>query len=310
MQAELAERLKKFALDAKFSGKGPLSVGLIVTQHARTKGLPLDHGQLVTPAGTQVAGLSMGSVQTVLKRYGITKILSKEAGRTSRGSVLNMQKYVGFLNEMNECGPVDLEAVEAFWIERVREFFAAKPFRIQMDASRSLRTVVRHVLSQAEERQRASSGMQYIGAVMQHLVGAKLDCALGPPHLVHNSASTSDQQSGRAGDFSLGDVAIHVTSTPGEAVISRCADNLSDGLRPVLVTRQMGLPVAEGLAANVGLGERIDIFEIEQFIALNLYEIGRFAAAGRRVAVEDLVKRYNEIVDEFETDPSLRIEIR
>ena len=169
---------------------------------------------------------------------------------------------------------------------------------------------MRYVLSQAEERQRASSGMQFLGAVMQHLVGAKLDCALGPPHLVHNSASTSDQQSGRSGDFSLGDVSIHVTSAPGEAVVQRCADNLEQGRRPILVTRQLGLTVAEALAANIGLAERIDIFEIEQFIALNLYEIGRFAAAGRRVAVEDLVKRYNEIVEEVETDPSLKIEIR
>jgi hypothetical protein len=64
------------------------------------------------------------------------------------------------------------------------------------------------------------------------------------------------------------------------------------------------------LATNVGLGDRIDIFEIEQFVALNLYEIGKFAADGRKTAVDDMVKRYNEIVDEFETDPSLRIELR
>ena len=54
----------------------------------------------------------------------------------------------------------------------------------------------------------------------------------------------------------------------------------------------------------------LDIFEIEQFVALNLYEMGGFAAAGRRVAVGDLVARYDEIVEDVETDPSLRIEIR
>ena len=68
--------------------------------------------------------------------------------------------------------------------------------------------------------------------------------------------------------------------------------------------------MAEGLANNVGLGDRIDIFEIEQFVALNLYEIGKFAADGRKVAVTDMVDRYNEIVDEVETDPSLKIELR
>ena len=52
------------------------------------------------------------------------------------------------------------------------------------------------------------------------------------------------------------------------------------------------------------------MFEVEQFVALNLYELGRFAADGRRVAVNDLVGRYNEIVEDVETDPSLMIEIR
>jgi hypothetical protein len=64
------------------------------------------------------------------------------------------------------------------------------------------------------------------------------------------------------------------------------------------------------LAENVGLGERIDLFEIEQFVALNLYELGKFLSDGRRVAVNDLVSRYNEIIETVETDPSLMIEIR
>jgi len=68
--------------------------------------------------------------------------------------------------------------------------------------------------------------------------------------------------------------------------------------------------VAEGLATNAGLGDRIDVFDIEQFVALNLYELGKFGADGRKTAVTEMVERYNEIVDEFETDPSLKIELR
>ena len=68
----------------------------------------------------------------------------------------------------------------------------------------------------------------------------------------------------------------------GRAAIQRCSDNLNDGHRPILVTRQRGHTVAEALAENVGLGDRIDIFEVEQFIALNLYEMGKFLMEGRR----------------------------
>jgi len=310
MPEDLQETLATFTKDKKFNRQGPLCVALVMTQQARKAGLPLDPGQLLTEGGGQVLGLGKGAVQSILTRHGITRVLASEGGRTSRGSIGNMREYVALLNQLHAKGAAELDAIEGFWIERVHEFFAAKPFKIRLDASRSLRTVVRDVLGQAEDRQKTMPGVYYAGAVMQHMVGAKLDCALGQGNFEHNSYSTSDQQSGRRGDFFVGDVAIHVTTAPGEAVIERCRDNINDGIRPVLVTGQRGLSVAEGLADNAGLGDRIDIFEIEQFIALNLYELGKFAADGRRVAVSDLVNRYNEIINDVETDPSLKIEFK
>ena len=308
MADSLTTKLQEFTASRAFRGKGPLSVALVVTQHARKMGLPLDPEKLVTEGGGQVLGLGKGAVQAILKRHEIARVLASEGGRTSRGSLNNMREYVAFLNRLK--GNVDLEAVEAFWIERVHEFFAGKPFKIKLDASRSLRMVVRDVIGQAVERQKTAPGVYYAGAVLQHLVGAKLECALGRGKFEHNSFSTADAPSGRSGDFLIGDVALHVTTSPGEAVIEKCRDNLNDGYRPMLVTLQHGLTVAEGLAGNVGLGDRIDIFEIEQFVALNLYELGKFGAEGRKTAVTDLVDRYNEIVEEFETDPSLKIELK
>lgn len=308
--AALQKELAAFVAENSFRGKGPLSVALVVTQHARSMGLPLNAEELITEGGGQVLGLGKGAVQAVLKRHGIDRVLASEGGRTSRGSLHNMRHYAAFLNGLKGKGEVDLDAVEAFWIERVHEFFAGKPFKIKLDASKSLRAVVRDVIAQAEERQKTTPGVYYAGAVLQHLVGAKLDCALGKGKLQHNSFSTADSPGARVGDFSLGDVAIHVTTSPGEAVIERCRENLNDGIRPILVTLQKGLDVAEGLASNVGLADRIDVFEIEQFVALNVYELGKFAAEGRKTAVTDIVDRYNEIVEEFETDPSLKIELR
>jgi hypothetical protein len=222
----------------------------------------------------------------------------------------NMRAYVALLNELYEQGPVDLDTIETFWIERVNDFFAGKPFKIRLDASRSLRTVVGDVLQQAEERQKTTPGVYYAGAVMQHLVGAKLDCVLQAGKVEHNSFSTADEPTSRAGDFLVGDVAIHVTTSPGEALIQKCRENLDDGLRPLIVTGQKGLVVAAGLSENLGVADRIDIFEIEQFVAANLYELGAFAAGGRRTAVNDLVKCYNQVVEEVETDPSLKIELK
>ena len=305
---ELQAALRAFAEENKFRGKGPLCVALVVTQHAKSKGLPLNVDALVTARGGQVLGLGKSAVQTVLKRHRIKRVLASEGGRTSRGSLGNMREYVAFLNELGER--IDLAAVEAYWIDRVKDFFAAHPFKIRLDASRGLRTVVRDLVSQAVERQKESGGTYYAGAVLQHLVGAKLDCALGQGKFEHNSFSTADAPGGRAGDFVVGDVVIHVTTSPGEAVIERCRDNLNDAYRPMLVTMDRGLLVAQELAKNKGIEERIDIFEIEQFVALNLYELGQFEGDGRRTALAELVTRYNDIIEEWETDPSLKIELK
>jgi Domain of unknown function (DUF4928) len=310
MTQPVETKLAQFVADKRFHGKGPLCVALVVTQHARTMGLPLDPEKLITDGGGQVLGLGKGAVQAILSRHDISRVLASEGGRTSRGSLNNMRAYVALLNEMHHHEKLDLDVIEKFWIARVHEFFAAKPFKIRLDFSRSLRTVVADVIQQAEERQKTTPGMYYAGAVMQHLVGAKLDCVLLDAKLSHNSFSTADAPANRAGDFLVGDVAIHVTTAPGEALIFKCRENLDEGLRPLIVTGKKGLAVAEGLASNSSLADRIDVFEIEQFIAANLYELGAFVADGRRTAIDSLVKRYNEIVEEVETDPSLKIEFK
>lgn len=261
MVTDFKAKTAQFAQENQFKGKGALCVALVVTQHAR-KGLPINPDRLITDGGGQVLGLGKGAVQNILNRHGIARVLAAEGGRTSRGSLNRMREYVAFLNSLANDKAVDLDAIEEFWIEQVHAFFAGKPFKIRLDASRSLRTIIRGILQQAENRQKNSPGMYYAGAVLQHLVGAKLDCALGAGKFQHNSFSTSDQQPGRAGDFFIGDVAIHVTTSPSEAVIERCQDNLDDGFRPILVTLQRGLQVAEGLAENKGLADRIDVFEI------------------------------------------------
>jgi len=307
---ELRTSLEQFAANKKFKGKGPLCVALVVTNHASKMGLPLDPDELVTKGRGQVLGLGKGAVQTILKRHGVTRVLADEGGRTSRGSMKNMQDYAAFLNSLGNLGSEDFNKIEKFWIERVHAFFAGTPFRIKMDISRSLRSVVKDVIEQAMERQKKSPGMQYAGAVLQHLVGAKLDCALVDRKLEHNSFLTADSPTGRVGDFYIGDVAIHVTTAPSEGLMSRCHDNLNDGMRPIVVTSGKGVAVAEGLLENLGLADRIDVFEIEQFVALNIYELGKFEAVGRRTAVRDIVVRYNEIIREVETDPSLTIELK
>ncbi len=307
----MRERLEAFlAANKQFRGKGGLCVALVVTDHARSMGLPLKADALVTPGEGQVLGLGKVKVQAVLARHGITRVLAEEGGRTSRGSMGNMRAYVGFLNQAHaEAAPVDLDAVERFWVELVQSFFAGKPFTLRLDESLGLRAVIRHLLAQAETRQKAMPGTTFQGTMLQHLVGAKLDLVLGVGKVEHHGANQNDAGDGRQGDFEIGDVVFHVSTAPGEALIRKCQANLEASHKPFIVTTAAGAAVAEGLAKNAGVADRLELLEVEQFLATNIHELGLFEAKQRRVKIEELVARYNEIVDEHETDPGLRIDI-
>jgi hypothetical protein len=107
----------------------------------------------------------------------------------------------------------------------------------------------------------------------------------------------------------VGDTAIHVTTAPSEALIRKCCDNLAQSLRPLIITTSGGVGGALALAKNANVADRIDILEIEQFIATNVYEWTSFEDTKRAMTVSQLVNTYNHIIDTCETDHSLKITI-
>jgi hypothetical protein len=295
--------------DSKYIGlsKGSLSLALILTRKAKRKTFPLSKADFVTAGGGQVAGLGGGAVKKILADHAIERILSSEGGRTSRGNMERMEAYVGVLNALHDSGTLGLDEAEKFWVGRVLAFFDAQPFTFKLDPSRSLRACVGDLLAQAVGRQREVKGVMYAGAVMQHLVGAALDI-VADGNIKHHGFAVADAPSARSGDFLLGDVALHVTTAPGEALLLKCQSNLSTGLRPLIVTTEDGVGGAKALARQIGVDERVDIIEIEQFLAMNLYQASLFERGKRSAAVSALVERYNAIVVGCETDPSLKIE--
>jgi len=287
--------------------KGPLSLALVITDKARC-GLPLDPEALLTPQGGQVSGLSGSAIQKVLSRHGITRTLSREGARTSRGSIALMREYVALLNAMQTEAPLDLDEVEGWWVERVRQYFSQQPLRLRLDPSQAVSATISALLTQAAERQAEGSGTTYLGTVLQQLVGAKLQ-VLTEGAVEHHGAAVADESTGRRADFTLWDVAIHVTTGPNEALMRKCSGNIEDGLRPVIITLHNKVQMAMGLAEQAGLGQRVDVFNAEQFLAGNLYELGRFQRTGREATAREIIAAYNDIIDKHEHDPSLRIEV-
>jgi hypothetical protein len=305
----LNDYLKQFETNHKINSKGALSVVLVITRSASKQGAPYKPENFLTPKGGQVSGLSGSAVQVILEDYNINRVLSEEGGRTSRGSISLMRDYLDLLNALYKSGLLDFSAIEHWWINRIKAFFSSRPFGLKIDPSKSLRSIISDLMDAAFSRQRECQGTMIAGAVMQHLVGAKLELALPRIQIEHKGFSVADAPSGRKGDFLVGDTSIHVTTAPSEALIRKCFDNLNENLRPVIITTQAGAGGAGALAKDADIDDRIDILEIGQFIATNIYELSGFEHAKRPVKINDLVYAYNHIIEQTETDPSLKISV-
>ena len=186
-----------------------------------------------------------------------------------------------------------------------------KPFVMKLDPSRSVQSIVRDLIEVAEKRQAQNNrGGQIVDALLQHLVGAKLSLVIpkGKMPQMHG-AYVADAVSDRGGDFAYGDAVIHVTSAPGEAVVRKCARNIDDGFHPIIITTNRRISVAEGLAESAGIADRLEVWDIEQFLSMNLNEHGLFSRDGRKDMAIRLVEAYNKIIESCETDPSLMIQI-
>jgi len=164
-------------------------------------------------------------------------------------------------------------------------------------------------MARAYARQSESPGTMVAGAVLQHLVGAKLKTAMENTHIECNGFSVADEQTGREGDFLIGDTAIHVTTAPSESLLAKCQHNINSGLHVLIVTTRDGAGGAEAHAKNIGIDDRISVLTADQFVATNVLELSGFTRSGRQETLKQIIETYNAIVSEVESDPSLRIEI-
>lgn len=293
----------------KFLNKGGLSVGLVVTRHALGQVFPIDPASLVTQEEGQVAGLGRAAVQRILAEHQITKVLAEEGGRTSRGSLGLMRTYVGLLNDLAARFVLDLRAAELWWIARVTDHFNKIGPKFHFDSSKSVEASISHLFRQAEDLQKQGGGINYVGALLQHLVGAKLDMVLGEGKVTHHGTSVADGPTARSGDFEIGGVVIHVTTHPSEALVRKISDNLAAGLRPVIVSVGDGVEGAAFLLKASPCHERVDVLDIRQFLVANVYERSLFQANDCKVTLGRILDRYNGIVASCEADPLLRVQM-
>ncbi len=309
MSPEVCLLLERFVSDNNILTKGPLSIVVQLTHMFADKTFPLNSEDYKTERGGQVLGMGGANLKKILAEYGISKKLSAEGGRTSRGSIAVMEAYVRLLNELNARAPVDFEELGKYWAGKVRSYFERKPLPLKIDPAKTISSNFQTLFDEVRKRQEGNTGTQYLGAVLQHLVAAKLCLILPSGRFDIHGASVADAPTNRCGDFVVGDAVIHCTTAPGTPLLEKCQRNLDAGLRPVIITLPERVRTALDLAADNGLEGRVEVWDIQQFLSANIHERGLFSTPGQIQTVNRIVEKYNEIVELVENDPSLNIDL-
>lgn len=287
---------------------------MAVTQHLRTS-FPLTEDVIATRS--QIRGQGGPALKKLLAHFGETRKFLTEGGRTSRGSRdagLQLGAQLSAAGATSGFTSLDdiarLEAVEELQTWLVGRF-GPEYFDLQrlsadlIDPALPARAAIGAILQAAIER-----GGTAAGAVAQHLVGAKLTLRFPTEPIGRDSYTTADQQTARAGDFQVGDTAIHVTMSPSEALFTaRCTQNIQDGFRPVVVIPESKLAGAAQLADLAGLDGRVDILGIESFVGLNVEEMATFRTINVKSGLRQLLEEFNLRIREIESNPSLQVDI-
>jgi hypothetical protein len=126
--------------------------------------------------------------------------------------------YINLLLDGIEAN-IDLEVVENFWACQVQEYFRNQPFVLSTDPSRTIGASLDELFAQARTRQKQNPGTQYLGAMLQHLIAAKLSIILPENAFEIHDASVADSPTSRSGDFVIHKTIIHCTTAPGEPLM-------------------------------------------------------------------------------------------
>ncbi|EGT4350775.1 DUF4928 domain-containing protein [Cronobacter sakazakii] len=286
-----------------------MNAGLIVSR-MMADGLPITDERLYSEKKSQVRGLSGATISKILEQHGETRIFTREGGRTSRGTIFLAAAFRDVLNntQVNGNEPVDTALIsnqlEAFFTQCVRlDYFDKQRITLDLDYNKPVASVVGDILKAAAERSDKPTG-----AVLQHLIGAKLQLRFPSIKIGSDRANAADLHTDREGDFQVGTTAFHVTTAPMEKLISRCVENKRAGYRPVILTLESKVVAARQMADNVGMSDQIAVQAAETFIGTNIEEIAVYDGDKIREGLARLIRTYNTRINTIEIDKSLMID--
>lgn len=299
--------LENWLITCKRKGKisrNTIAVGLVVINHLR-KSCPVTREDVLSPGG-EIKGARSG-LKKILEKYGVPDHYLGEA--TTRQvhqdgqRLLDMLEWGKGLSVIPELErDVILLTLAQSLSDRALVWLNRRNLKLDIDRRQSPATWIHLIVDNAKSR---SSGI-----VEQHLIGAKLERRFKDIQIPNHAAHAADVQTARDGDFSISQYIYHVTASPGEGVIKKCANNIRAGKFPILLVPGEQENKAKTLAEIEGIEKTLTIISIENFIALNIIELAIDEKKDYFLILQEIVSVYNKRLQEVETDLSLRIDVK
>ena len=283
--------------------RNTVAIGIVVFNHLR-RVCPVSKEDVVSQGG-EIKGARTG-LGNILKTYGLPASYLKEVttrqGHQDGQKLFEQFDWGGKLVELSaaEREQILQELIEVL-LKYADDWLKKQNLKFDLDHRQAPSAWIHIIVENAKQR----SG----GVVEQHLIGAKLERRFRNLTIPNHPAHAGDSQTARAGDFELSGLVYHVTVSPSRNVIQKCADNIRQGLQPILLVSEEKEDKARILAQDEGIDQALLIASIESFIALNIIELAADENKDFFSVLTEIVKIYNKRLVEVETDLSLQIEV-
>ena len=236
-----------------------------------------------------------------------------EAGRTSTGTKRAGLEIIQIINSFNKSvsgdqiikkGILAANYLNSLIVKKLDEHASLGGIEVTYSPNETIGNFLSKIIH---------SNSSNPGAILQHLVGAKLELRFsGNPDVIveHNKSATADIQTNRKGDFDIGNSVIHVTKTPTLDHFRKSLANAKSGRTTYLLIPEDKMGLSD-LSRDIDSDykSKVNLFSVEQFLAQNIDEIGQFRKDISIRTLESLLLKYNELVEKYENDSSLKIVI-
>ncbi|MEM1322252.1 MAG: DUF4928 family protein, partial [Bacteroidota bacterium] len=246
-----------------------------------------------------------------LQRSDLKPTSGGEAGRTSTGTKRAGLGIIQIINSITNnadkesittLGKSAVDLLNNLVIEQLDQHLSLGGIEIKYQQNETIGAYVSKLINFKSHKP---------GAILQHLIGAKLELRYKDNHdikIIHHKSSTADIQTQRLGDFDLGNSVIHVTKSPTIGHFHKAYQNATAGRTTyVLIPENKLGTVSLALDIDENYTNKVNIYSIEQFISQNIDEMSLFQKEISLDNLKQLLQLYNDLINKFENDPSLKI---